>query len=94
VHDGNPTGATEYALSRIALDILFGAQGDDRKIIKNKLVVASYFTREVTVRGVNYDAEDIPLAVSMLGEVGLDEASVEAAKERIDSALGEIRGPR
>ncbi|WP_133513082.1 DUF4214 domain-containing protein, partial [Candidatus Thiosymbion oneisti] len=36
-HDGNSTGATEYALSRIALDILSGARGNDLPTINGKI---------------------------------------------------------
>ena len=36
-HDGNSTGATEYALSRIALDILNGAQGNDLYALNRKI---------------------------------------------------------
>lgn len=36
-HGGNSSGATEYALSRIALDVLSGATGVDATTINNKI---------------------------------------------------------
>lgn len=36
-HGGNSGGATEYALSRIALDVLNGAQGADSATLENKI---------------------------------------------------------
>jgi len=42
-HDGSDQGATEYALSRIALDILSGAQGNDVGILDTKLEACEQF---------------------------------------------------
>jgi hypothetical protein len=46
-HGGDSAGATEFALSRIALDILNGALNEDAAIIANKVAVAQYFTEQV-----------------------------------------------
>ncbi len=86
-HGGDPTGATEYALSRIALDILYGAQNEDREIIDHKLEVARHFTEQVVRWGVVYDEPDIPTAVALLQQVTDDPASVNTAKSEVDAAI-------
>lgn len=86
-HGGSYEGATEYALSRIALDILYGARGGDLTMIGNKLQVAKYFTEQVVRRGVTYDGPDIPGAVALLQQVGIDAATVTAAKTQVDALM-------
>lgn len=89
-HDGDPTGATEYALSRIALDILLGAQEDDRLIISHKVEAARYFTRQVVRAGVVYDGDDIPTAMGIMQMLSTDPASLDAAKAEIDAVIGSL----
>jgi hypothetical protein len=89
-HGGDPTGATEYALSRIALDILYGAQNQDRIIIDQKLEVARYFTEQVVRWGVTYDSPDIPVAASILQLVTADPQSVDQAREEVDAVIGTL----
>jgi hypothetical protein len=86
-HGGNSAGATEYALSRIALDILNGAQGGDRSIIENKREVARYFTEQVVRAGLSYDGDDIAGAIAILQLVTADSSSVAAANAEIDRAI-------
>lgn len=86
-HGGDATGATEYALSRIALDILYGAQNEDRVIMDHKLEVAQYFTEEIVRWGVSYDESDIPVAVDILRLVTADPQSVGQAKQAVDAVI-------
>ena len=85
VRGGEGTGATEYAVSRIALDILRGAQNEDREIIHHKLEVARHFTGQVARWQRDYGADDFDAAVALLRVVGLDPVSVTAAKTEIDA---------
>jgi hypothetical protein len=84
---GDATRATEYALSRIALDILRGARNEDREIIDHKLEVARYFTEQVVRHGAAYGAQEIDAAVGVLRGVRTDAATVSAAKAKIDATL-------
>jgi hypothetical protein len=90
-HGGSSVGATEYALSRIALDILNGAQGDDLVVIGNKLAVTKYFTERVVRRGVVYDVPDIPAVRDILAQVTAAPASVTAAQAAVDSMIATMR---
>jgi hypothetical protein len=86
-HGGSSIGATEYALSRIALDILNGALGDDSLIIENKREVAQHFTEQVVRYEVAYEEGDIPGAIAILFLVTADQNRVTVANAEIDRMI-------
>lgn len=72
----------EMSLQTITLDVLNGAQGDDARIIANKVLVASLFTDEIAQRSLQYTAADIDAARGVLALVGADPASVIAGRDQ------------
>lgn len=79
------TGAK--SLQSITLDILNGAQNDDARIIANKLLVADYFTDELTARRLSYTSEDIDAARGVLDLVGATPESVGVAMDEAEAVL-------
>ena len=86
-HGGNSAGATEFALSRIALDILNGAQNEDAAIIANKVAVARHFTEQVERWHAEYEVSDIAIAAAILRQVTADAATLGAARAEVDAAM-------
>ncbi|NBC50024.1 MAG: DUF4214 domain-containing protein [Gammaproteobacteria bacterium] len=71
----------------IALDLYFGAQGDDITIINNKLAVGAYFTEQLAASGADYDAETLDAALELLALVGATPASVAAGEAAVDAFM-------
>lgn len=74
-------------LPTITLDILNGAQNEDAQAVANKLVVADYFTEQVENLGLNYQADDIAAARSVLETVCADPGAIDAGFARADEVL-------
>jgi len=84
----NPDGR-QSTLAQIALDIANGAQNDDLTILQNKIAVAEYFTERVLSTGRSYTSNDIGEAVEIISAVDNTNASVVAARARVDDFVGE-----
>lgn len=80
----------DMTLPTITLDILNGAQNQDRVIIEDKIFVANYFTSEVERLGVNYWMDDIDAARSVLKNVCGEPGDVETALELAVDVLGNM----
>ena len=77
------------SLQAIALQVLFGAQGGDATIVENKLTVANYFTDSMRDRpGDLYTEADVPDVLGILAAVDETQASISAAKSRVDAFIG------
>jgi len=72
----------ELTPQTITLDVLNGAQGDDARIIINKVLVATLFTDQVAERGLSYAGEEIAAARGVLEVVGSEPASVAAGRDQ------------
>lgn len=70
-------------LQSIALNILYGVQGDDVAIVANRLTVSGYFVACMEQGHFGYPS--IPTAVDILATVGADAASLTAAIAAIDA---------
>lgn len=68
----------------IALDILFGAQGEDVAVLENKLEVSEYFTDQVTQTGATFNADSAWDNIDILDGVTGAEDTVAAGKEASD----------
>ena len=71
----------------IALDIYFGAQGDDVTVLQNKLLVADDFTEQLATTGADYTADNLADAVDLLALVSASAESVSAAQAATDAFM-------
>ena len=75
------------SLQVIALDVLYGAQGDDVLTVGNKVILADYFTARVR-EGCTYDNDAIPAALGFLASVDATAGSVTSVMADVDHYCG------
>ncbi len=94
--DPEPAGRAFYVnlldsgaktLQSITLDVLYGAQNEDARIVANKLLVAGFFTDEVEERRLSYRGEHIDKARGVLAVVDDLPGSVAEAVALAGAAL-------
>lgn len=84
--DGLASG--QFTRATMALDVLFGTQGEDVAVLENKLEASSYFTDRLEETGAVYDSSDSYYSlednIQILDGVTAADATVEAANEASD----------
>jgi len=97
-----PSGLTYWAVrlengtfnvGNIAVSILVGAQNDDKKVVDNKVTVATAFTTalDTTAEILAYSGSTAATAArTFLATVGATDASLTAAKAAVDSTVSTI----
>jgi len=74
----------ESGIDRIALDILYGAQGPDEAVLVNKITVADFFTQRLIATGTRFDDETVDENIALLAAVDAGAPSVLRGQEATD----------
>ncbi|NBC11022.1 MAG: DUF4214 domain-containing protein [Planctomycetes bacterium] len=68
----------------VVLEILTGAQGEDLRVLTNKLAASSYFTARVAASQAAYDEDTKAENIALLEAVGADDATLDSAHAATD----------
>lgn len=83
--------AGHRTLANLALDVLYGAQGDDATTISNRLNVAKQFTDQQHSGALSYAGDDAAKLVrDFLSTVKSDSATLDSAKSTLTNLLNQM----
>ena len=79
--------------SQVALDILYGAVGNDLQALENKVEVAEYFTQLLLDIDRTYSGSDLSAATDLLAVVGTTTESIEEGQMRAQALAEKAEQP-
>lgn len=81
----------QKTLANLALDVLYGATGDDALVVQNRLEAAQAFTEALAAGSFNYSGDDAAQSArDFLSDIMDDDASLDDGLDLLDAILAQI----